>query len=181
VSFRITTDRLEIRPWRADDRAVMAQLSSDPGMMRHMTGGRPWTEDELDGFFTRQAATLAEFGHCLGAVEERATGRVIGLAGLQYLGTTGELETGYWIARDLWGRGFAAEAARGALRHAFEVLDGPRVVAITDPENLASRRVMEKIGMTFQRRTTGAALGHRQPEIDVVLYAIERAEWRPDS
>lgn len=175
MSFSITTERLTIRPWRDDDRAALTVLAHDPEMMRYMTGGRPWTDEEIDGFFTRQAGILAEHGFCLGAVDERETGRMIGLAGLQTLG--GELETGYWIARDLWSRGYASEAATGALRHAFDVLGGARVIAITDRDNLASRRVMEKIGMIFLRETTGAELGHRMPEIEVVLYAIERAVW----
>jgi|CXWL01.1.fsa_nt_gi RimJ/RimL family protein N-acetyltransferase len=175
MRFAIETERLRIRPWRSEDRGAFERLSNDPEMMRYMTAGRPWNGDEVDAFFARQATTLAEHGHCLGAVEERATGRMIGLAGLQFLGS--EYETGYWIARELWGQGYASEAAEGALRHAFDRLGAPRVIAITDRDNRASRRVMEKIGMTFERETTGAELGHRQPEIEVVLYAIERAVW----
>lgn len=177
MSFSITTDRLLIRPWEPRDRPAFAALATDPEMMRFMTGGRPWTDEEIDGYFTRQAGTLEANGFCLGAVEERASGRTIGLGGLQLLGSTGELETGYWIARDLWGRGYASEAAGGALRHAFEVVGGPRVMAITDHENRASRRVMEKIGMTYLRDTNGVELGHRMPEIEVVLYGIERDDW----
>ncbi len=177
MPFSIETDRLRIRPWEPRDRAPFAALATDPEMMRFMTDGRPWTDEEIDGYFTRQAATLAANGFCLGAVDEKASGRMIGLAGLQLLGSTGELETGYWIARDLWGRGYASEAARGALRHAFEVVGGARVLAITDHDNRASRRVMEKIGMIYLRDTNGVELGHRMPEIEVVLYGIERAAW----
>ena len=177
MPFSIVTERLEIRPWQPADRPAFAALATDPEMMRYMTNGVPWTAAEIDAYFKRQAGTLEQHGICLGALVERSTGRVIGLAGLQYLGTTGDLETGYWVARDLWGNGYATEAASGALRHAFETLGGPRVTAITQPDNRASRRVMEKIGMTFLRETTGAALGHRHPEIEVVLYAIEREEW----
>jgi len=177
MPFQIVTERLSIRPWQPADRPAFERLATDPEMMRYMSGGRPWSTEEIDNYFVRQAATLAANGFCLGAAVERTTGRTIGLAGLQRLGTTGELETGYWIARDLWGRGYATEAANGAVRYAFENLLGPRVMAITDRDNRASRRVMEKIGMTFLRETTGADLGHRMPEIEVVLYAIERAEW----
>lgn len=177
MPFSITTDRLWIRPWEAADRPGFAALATDPEMMRYMTGGRPWSDEEIDGYFTRQAGTLEANGFCLGAVVERSTGRMVGLGGLQLLGSTGELETGYWIARDLWGKGYASEAASGSLRHAFEVVGGARVMAITDHENWASRRVMEKIGMTYLRDTNGVELGHRSPEIEVVLYSIERDAW----
>ena len=177
MPFSIVTDRLLIRPWEPRDRPAFAALATDPEMMRFMTGGRAWTDEEIDGYFTRQAGTLEANGFCLGAVEERATGRMIGLGGLQLLGSTGELETGYWIARDLWGKRYASEAAGGALRHAFETVGGARVMAITDHENWASRRVMEKIGMTYLRDTNGVELGHRMPEIEVVLYSIERDAW----
>ena len=70
-----------------------------------------------------------------------------------------------------------AEAASGALRHAFETVGGARVLAITDHENWGSRRVMEKIGMTYLKDTNGVELGHRMPEIEVVLYGIERDAW----
>ena len=177
MPFSIETDRLLIRPWEPADRPAFAALATDPEMMRFMTGGRPWSDEEIDGYFTRQAGTLEANGFCLGAVVERAMGRTIGLGGLQLLGSTGELETGYWIARDLWGKGYASEAASGSLRHAFEVVGGARVMAITDHENRASRRVMEKIGMTYLRDTNGVELGHRSPEIEVVLYSIERDAW----
>lgn len=177
MPFSIVTDRLLIRPWEPRDRPAFAALATDPEMMRFMTGGRAWTDEEIDGYFTRQAGILEENGFCLGAVEERATGRTIGLGGLQLLGSTGELETGYWIAPDLWGKGYASEAASGSLRHAFEAVGGARVMAITDHENWASRRVMEKIGMTYLRDTNGVELGHRMPEIEVVLYGIERDAW----
>lgn len=175
MSFCIETERLVIRPWRPEDRPAFEALSSDREMMRYMTAGRPWSSEEVDAFLARQAGNLADHGHCMGALEETASGRMIGIAGLQKLG--GELETGYWVARELWGRGYASEAARGTLHHAFESLGGARVIAITDRDNRASRRVMEKIGMSFQRETTGAELGHRLPEIEVVLYSIERATW----
>ncbi len=177
MPFSIITERLLIRPWEPADRTAFAALATDPEMMRFMTGGRPWSDDEIDGYFTRQAETLEAHDFCLGAVEELATGRMIGLGGLQLLGATGELETGYWISRDLWGKGYASEAAGGALRHAFEVVGGARVMAITDHDNRASRRVMEKIGMTYLRDTNGVELGHRMPEIEVVLYCLERDAW----
>jgi RimJ/RimL family protein N-acetyltransferase len=177
MPFSIVTDRLEIRPWQPEDRPAFAELATDPEMMRYMTNGVPMSDAEIDAYFVRQAATLEQNGFCMGALVERATGRTIGLAGLQLLGTTGELETGYWVARDLWGRGYATEIANGALRYAFETLQGPRVMAITDPDNQASRRVMEKIGMTFLRETLGADLGYRVPEIELVLYGIERDAW----
>ena len=175
--FSIETPRLLIREWTPEDRPAFTALATDPEMMRYMTDGRPWSEDEIDAYFARQADGIARFGFCMGALVERSSGLVIGLSGLQFLGTTGELEVGYWVAKHLWGRGYASEAASGILDYGFGRLGRERMLAITHAENRASRRVMEKLGMTFLKATTGTELGHRFPEIEVVLYGIERAEW----
>ncbi len=181
MPFSILTERLEIRPWTPEDRPAFTALATDPEMMRYMTDGRPWSESEIDAYFARQAHGIETYGFWMGALVERATGRVVGLSGLQFLGTTGELEVGYWVAKDLWGLGYASEAAGGIFRHAFEDLGRERMLAITHAQNGASRRVMEKLGMRFLRATTGVELGHRFPEIEVVLYGIERTEWRSTS
>ena len=143
--------------------------------MRHVHGGRPYSEAEVDEWFSRQARQLRELDVCMGAMIEKATGKLIGLAGTQPLGTTGELEIGWWLAREVWGRGYATEAGGAAMRHVLETLGRPRVVAIIDPPNEPSKRVAERLGMHYVKTTTGVELGHRRPEIVVDYYVREAA------
>ncbi len=170
--FRITTERLVIRPWRASDRDAFRALATDPRVMRFVAGGRPWSEPRISAFFARQAAHLRQRGFCLGALELAAEGRVIGLSGLQPLGTTPDVEVGWWLAPDCWGRGLATEAGRGAIRHGFDSAGLARLTAIAHPDNRASLAVMERLGLRFERRARGHELGLATPDVEVVLYAL---------
>jgi [ribosomal protein S5]-alanine N-acetyltransferase len=171
--FGLETDRLFIRPWTPADRPAFIALTEDPEVMRYVHGGQPYAEDEVDEWFTRQARQLAEHDVCMGALIEKATGRLVGIAGTQPLGTTGNLEIGWWLAREVWGRGYATEAGGAAMRHVLETLGHKRVVAIIDPDNEPSKRVVERLGMHYESRVTGEQLGHRKPQIVVDLFAKE--------
>ncbi len=176
-AFFVCTERLLIRAWaEARDRAAFVALVTDPEMMRYITDGHPWPEQEVDAFFERQRDSLEAHGFCHGALVERSSNSVVGLAGLYPLGTTDDVEAGWWVARDRWGRGYATEAVLALRDFAFHELRLPRLCAIAHPDNAASIRVMEKIGLAFERRTTGRRLGLRSPDVEVVLYAVTRSE-----
>ncbi len=151
------------------------QLLEDPEVTRYIHDGQPYSEVETDEHFARHARQLAEFGVCMGAVIEKSTGRLIGIAGTQPLGTTGDLEIGWIFARETWGRGYATEAGRACMSHVLETLGRPRVVAIIDPDNEPSKRVADRLGMQYEARYTGEQLGHRHPEIVVDLFFRERS------
>lgn len=168
--FRLESERLFIRPWEPADRPAFTAVMQDAEVTRYVHGGLPYTEAEIDEFFARQARQLAEHGVCMGALCETATGRLAGIAGTQPLGTTGDLEVGWILARDTWGRGYATEAGAMAVRHVLETLARPRVVAIIDVENESSKRVAARLGMSYEARYTGAQLGHRNPGIVVDLF-----------
>ncbi|MCW2988837.1 MAG: hypothetical protein JWM24_1775, partial [Solirubrobacterales bacterium] len=159
--FRLETERLVLRPWETTDRAAFTVLAHDPEIMKFVHGGTPYSEEEIDEFLARQARQLAEHDLTMGALVEKESGRVVGVTGIQPLGTSGDLEIGWWLARDVWGRGYATEAGGAAMRHVLETLNRPRVVAIIDPDNVASRRVVERLGFHLDGRYTGAQLGHR--------------------
>ncbi len=170
--FVIDTARLVIRPWVEEkERPAFVALATDPEMMQYITHGRPWTGEEIDAFFERQHGSLVEHGFCQGALVEWASGSVVGLAGLHTLGTTGDIEAGWWVAPDRQGRGYATEAALALRDFAFRELRLPRLCAIAHPDNAASIRVMEKIGLAFERRATGHELGLRVPDVEVVLWS----------
>lgn len=172
--FQLETERLLIRPWQPEDRPQFTAFTQDPEIMRYVHGGVPYSEEEVDEWLGRQARQLAEHDVCMGALVEKASGRVVGVAGIQPLGTTGNLEIGWWLARDCWGRGYATEAGGAAMHHVLETLNRPRVVAVIDPPNEASKRVVGRLGMRYDARYTGTELGHRKPEIVVDLFVRER-------
>lgn len=172
--FTLETPRLLLRPWTPADRAAFAALTYDPEVMQYVHGGQPYSEEEVDEWFSRQARQLAEQDVCMGAMIEKATGRLVGIAGTQPLGTTGNLEIGWWLARDVWGRGYATEAGGAAMRHVLETLGHARVVAIIHPDNEPSKRVVARLGMQYEARYTGEQLGHRKPDIVVDLFYRDR-------
>lgn len=145
-------------------------MMSDPEVTRYVHRGEPYTEEEVDQFFARQSRQLTEFGMCMGATVEKSSGRVVGLSGVQPLGTTNDLEIGWVFARDAWGHGYATEAGAVAMNHVLRTLARPRVVAIIDPPNEASKRVAARLGMSYEAQYTGEQLGHRVPEMVVDLF-----------
>ena len=106
--------------------------------------------------------------HRLGwwAVEPRLEARLIGWSGLQYLPETGEVEVAYLLSRTWWGRGLATEAATACLQYGFEEFGLDRIVGLTHPDNVASQRVLEKVGLAFVDRAHYFG-------IEVCRYAIE--------
>lgn len=173
--FALETERLTIRPWTTEDRAGFAVIMSDPEVAQYINAGVVFGEREIDEFFERQSRQLERYDLCMGAVLEKGSGRVVGLAGVQPLGTTNDLEIGWVFAREVWGRGYATEAGRAAMRHVLETLARPRVVAIIDPDNAASKRVAARLGMEYDRRYSGRELGHRKPQIVMDLFFRNRA------
>jgi [ribosomal protein S5]-alanine N-acetyltransferase len=172
--FQLETDRLLIRPWTPEDRTPFTELMQDTEVTRFVNAGRAYTEKDVDEFLSRQAKQLAEHDMCMGAVVEKSSNRVIGIAGTQPLGNTGDLEIGWIFSRDVWGKGYATEAGAAAMHHVLETLGRRRVVAIIDPPNEASKRVAARLGMQYEARYTGAQLGHRKPEIVVDLFSKQR-------
>jgi ribosomal-protein-alanine N-acetyltransferase len=86
-------------------------------------------------------------------VTDRSSGALLGWNGLQHLPETDETEIGFLLDREQWDKGRTTEAARVAVRFAFETLEMPEIIAVAHPDNGASRRVIEKLGMTFDRIT----------------------------
>jgi RimJ/RimL family protein N-acetyltransferase len=145
----IRTGRLLLRGWRAEDRQPFAVLSADPEVME-LVGG-PLDRAASDALLDRIEEHFARHGFGLWAVEERESGGLAGFVGLSVPAFeapfTPCVEVGWRLARSFWGRGYATEAARAALRFGFEELGLDEIVSFTVPHNHRSRRVMERLGM----------------------------------
>ena len=163
--MELTTERLHLRPFTEADRIAIHAVYADPDVMRYVGHGAHRTMSETIAALKVYGEVLERRGFSFLAVTERDGGALVGDAGLYPLGE--EVELGYTLARAAWGRGYATELGRALLAHAFDVLDAERVVALVEPDNAASRRVLEKVGMTPLATRTAYGRPH-------VLYAVER-------
>ena len=149
----IETERLILRRFTPEDAADTYRIYTDPDNMRFM-GRRPDSVEFERYHLRRHIANYYErhdFG--LWAVVLKENGRLIGRCGLIYqqIEGTQEVEVSYLIDKHYWGQGLATEAAREVLKLGFEKYKLPRLVAVINPENIASVRVAEKVGMKYER------------------------------
>lgn len=171
----LETPRLRLLPWAPDDWLQLKPIAQDPEVMRYISEGQPWPDERIREFVQRQIDGLARRGFCFwrliyksesglesmepGTRDVARENEMIGFCGLQPLAGTSDIEIGWWLGRAGWGKGLATEAAREALRDGFERVGLRRIVAIAQPQNRASIRVMEKLGMRFERETTHRGFG----------------------
>jgi RimJ/RimL family protein N-acetyltransferase len=166
----LETARLILDVWQNSDWTAFRPIAEDPEVMRYITGGTAWSEEQIRRFVDRQVALYAERGFCRWRVLERAGGEFMGFCGVGFWGEGLEPEIGWWLARRYWGCGLATEAARCALRDAFERVGLERVVSVAMVGNAASRRVMEKLGLRMEREFENEG-------VRLVQYAISRGEF----
>jgi [ribosomal protein S5]-alanine N-acetyltransferase len=146
------TDRLILRHFHIFDAQAMDRVFSDPEVMLYGPGiqTQSWVRDWLRGCLEN----YQKLGFGPWAVVEKSSSTVIGYAGLFHSpdidGQT-EIEVGYRLKQSHWGQGFATEAVMTILKYAFDVLCLPRLIALIDPQNRASIRVAEKVGMYFEK------------------------------
>lgn len=146
----IETHRVILRPWRDSDREPFAFMNADSRVMEFFPS--PLSASQSDALITKIEAHFRKHGFGLYAAELRSEGTFAGFVGLSVPSFRAHftpcVEIGWRLARNVWGRGLATEAAQAVLKHARDVLRLQQVVSITVPQNIRSRRVMEKLGMT---------------------------------
>ncbi len=177
----VLTQRLVLRPWREADLAPFAALNGDPQVMEHFPA--MLSPEESDAMGRRLGAIIEERGWGLWAVEAPGVAEFIGFVGLSVpkfeAHFTPCVEVGWRLAFEHWGKGYASEAARAAVRFGFETVGLEEIVSFTTVRNARSRRVMERIGMM-----RAAADDFEHPAIAPghpirlhVLYRLRRSEW----
>ncbi|WP_161913023.1 GNAT family N-acetyltransferase [Methylosinus sp. C49] len=148
----LITERLRLRAWRDSDREPFAALNADLRVMKHFS--RPLDRAQSDAFADRAQAKLVKSGFGLWAVEAPGVAPFLGFVGLAEPAFVAHftpcVEIGWRLARQHWGQGYATEAARAVLDHAFRVLGLSEVVSFTAQGNQRSRRVMERLGMSYE-------------------------------
>lgn len=168
------TERLLLAEWQADDWQEFRYIATNPQVMRYIGDGRVWEDERIRDWVKRQIANQEKVGYSLWKLIEKESNRLIGFCGLQALAKTGEIEIGWWLAEECWGKGLATEAARSVLLVGNERFQRERIVAIAHPDNLASINIMKKIGMRFEKLSDGKELGLAVEDVSVVLYSTDR-------
>jgi RimJ/RimL family protein N-acetyltransferase len=176
----LRTKRLILRPWRGDDLEPFAALNADLEVMRNFPG--TLDRERSDAMAERIQSRLADDGFGLWAAEVPGVAPFIGFIGLarpQFEAHfTPAVEVGWRLARAYWGRGYAPEGARVAVAFGFDVAGLDEIVSMTIPDNEASQRVMQKLGMT---RDPADDFDHPNlPDWDRrrhVLYRLRRVDW----
>ena len=177
----IETERLTLRLWQVEDTPLLAQINQDPQVMEFFPSLQ--TFEETEAFVERVSLQFKSKGYTLYAVEIKARGIFIGFVGLNAVGFTSHFtpatEIAWRLAQKFWGMGYATEAAKAVLDHAFNDLSLDEIVSITVPKNTRSRRVMEKIGFVYD-----PSEDFLHPNVDVdsplcahVLYRLDKLSY----
>ncbi len=166
------SERLTLRGYRSGDLPALVELFGNPAAARHLFGGHPLGEDETKKFI-EQEFTFGTQPIGLGSLVDTRSQVVVGFAGILPCGYLAEedLEFGFALVENAWGKGYATEIGRRQVQYGFEDLRKSRLLALAHPENGASLRVLEKLGMTKKTRIEMQDRGPRE------VYVMTRTEW----
>jgi RimJ/RimL family protein N-acetyltransferase len=146
----LETGRLVLDTWQSADWTEFRPIATDPEVMRYITGGTPWSDEQIRGFVDRQVKLYAERGFCRWKVLLKPSLEMIGFCGVGMWRDRPDPEIGWWLTRRCWGQGLAGEAATVALRDAFERVRLDRIISVAMVGNAASIRIMKRLGLEFE-------------------------------
>jgi RimJ/RimL family protein N-acetyltransferase len=166
----IKTRRLQLRTWTIYDAPDALAFWADFEVMKFIGSGRTLGDlDTVRHAILRAIAAQQSQGFCLWPVVEMSSGHLIGCSGFHAVEASSDLELAIHFARACWGNGYATEAATACVEYAFKTLGASRIVASTHPENVASIRVLEKVG--FESAKT-----KRYGGVDEQFYELARPD-----
>lgn len=173
MPHEIETNRLRLRPVTSADLDAIHKLWIDPGVRKYLWDDEVISVEQAASAISESQSMFKEKDCGLWVVCMRGEETITGFCGYWFFHDPPELELLYGIAANAWGKSLATEAARAMIRYGFEELGFNRIQASTDGANQASVRVMEKAGMTFDRRDITDGL-------DTIYYSITRETFQPD-
>jgi RimJ/RimL family protein N-acetyltransferase len=145
------TERLRLEPWTGAHTEVLVDMNADPEVMRFIGAGLPLGRTESEAASERLEEHWRTYGFGLWAAVEKASCQMIGYVGLSHPlwlpAYADQVEVGWRLRRDAWGRGYATEGATAALRVGFQRLGLSELLAFVHPENARSLAVAAKLGM----------------------------------
>ncbi|MCF2946432.1 GNAT family N-acetyltransferase [Paenibacillus tarimensis] len=164
----IETERLIFRRYSSDDLDLLLEMTSNPDIMKFIRHGNPWTQEETIESLNRYIGWNNE-GIGLHLAFNKQDGKLVGHSGLipQTIEDINELEVGYWVVKDEWGKGYGFEQAKAWKEYGLMNLEHTRLISLIQNGNIGSMRVAEKNGMKHERDIE--LLGKR-----VAVYSITR-------
>ena len=165
----LETRRLFVRPFVESDYPRLLELRHHPEVGKYL-GGSDIPAEKVANRLKYYLDHYKKWGYGMGVVSLKPDPYMIGFGGLQHLDDSEEVEVGYAFDRAYWGQGLATELAAGWVQYGFDQLGLDRIVAVAYPENTASRHVMEKLGMQYEKNVL-----HYGNEC--VYYAVGRKEF----
>jgi [ribosomal protein S5]-alanine N-acetyltransferase len=172
---RLETDRLRLRWFTLDDIDAFNELGTNPDVIRYV-GSQPFASLDVarEILVAAPLKDYATYGYGRFACVLKQTGDVVGFCGPKFLPDTQDVDLGYRFLPKFWGRGLATESARAVIGYARDQLRLQRLVGWVHPDNIASARVLTKLGFAFEGRTKVASI----PGVDFDLYAKQLADWK---
>jgi len=172
---RLESDRFYLRPISAEDSVDMYLYASDPEVVRYLPWEPAYSPEAVRPHLQEQVARRRRGESLEMAIILRETGRMIGSTNLMDMrAQRGQAEIGYLLSQFYWGRGIMTEATALTLGYGFCDIGLEKIIAWADEDNIASQRVMQKLGMTLAGAETRTVKYERRP---YVRYQIERAAW----
>ncbi|MGC2697241.1 MAG: GNAT family N-acetyltransferase [Candidatus Angelobacter sp.] len=154
----LETDRLRLREFLLEDADALEAVLGDPVAMQFYSS--PFDRQGVEAWIERNLERYQRDGHGLWAMLLKKSNELIGDCGcvLQEVEGKNEIEVGYHVRRNLWGKGYATEAAQACMDYAFAKLGAQRVISMIRPENVQSRRVAERTGSSMKEPYAGAGM-----------------------
>lgn len=166
----LETQRLLHRKFTLDDLDKLIELRSDSEVNKYLGGTRLQNPEAISKRLQVYIDCYEKFGFGVTAMIWKETGEMIGWSGLMPLENTEEIEVGYGMIREFWGKGIGYETALGWLDYGFNQAGLEKIVAVAEPENVGSWRIMEKCGMRYEK--TESHYG-----IECLFYSISKEEF----
>jgi len=165
----LETERSTLRPITEEDAEFILELLNDPSFIQNIGDRQVRTLDGAKTYISNTAiASYNKNGFGLLLVELKETGEALGMCGLIRRNTLSDVDIGYAFLPRYWSKGYALESARAMKEKAREAFGLERLVAIVDPNNASSIRLLEKLGMEFEKMVRLA-----EDDIELKLYAVD--------
>jgi len=175
----IDTQRILLRRWIESDLDAFIRMNANPSVMRYFPA--VLSADETRTFYDSIQQEFDEYGYGLYAAEEKSRGNFMGFIGFHWSVLDMDfcpcIEIGWRLEQCFWGKGYASEGAKACLKYGFEVLAFDYVASFTSTENIASQRVMQKIGMQFERFFEHPKIADGHPLKPHVFYRINKSNY----
>jgi ribosomal-protein-alanine N-acetyltransferase len=167
----LETERLFMRKFTPDDLPKLVELRTDPEVYKYLGGTQMQNPAALRTRLGFYIGCYDKYGFGHHAMHWKETGEMIGWSGLQPLEDSGRVEVGYGMKKEFWRRGIGFECAKAWLEFGFGKANLTRIVAVAQPENVGSWRIMEKLGMRYEKNEIHYGL-------ECKVYSIGKKEFK---